>query len=49
MVNRCLVFIIVLMVVLGEKLDGGLANHSAGLRVVSGALFSGVVGFVQHC
>jgi hypothetical protein len=27
------------MAVLGEKLGGGLVDHSAGLRVVSGALF----------
>jgi hypothetical protein len=27
------------MAVLGEKLGGGLADHSAGLEVVSGALF----------
>jgi hypothetical protein len=27
------------MAVLGEKLDGGPADHSAGLGVVSGALF----------
>jgi hypothetical protein len=29
------------MAVLGEKLGGGPADHSAGLRVVSGALFLG--------
>jgi hypothetical protein len=29
------------MAVLGEKLDGGPADHSAGLGVVSGALFLG--------
>jgi hypothetical protein len=29
------------MAVLGEKLGGGLVDHSAGLRVVSGALFLG--------
>jgi hypothetical protein len=27
------------MAILGEKLGGGPADHSAGLRVVSGALF----------
>jgi hypothetical protein len=29
------------MAVLGEKLGGGPADHSVGLRVVSGALFLG--------
>jgi hypothetical protein len=29
------------MAVLGEKLGGGPMDHSAGLRVVSGALFLG--------
>jgi hypothetical protein len=37
------------MAVLGEKLGGGPVDHSAGLRVVSGALFSGAVGSVQRC
>jgi hypothetical protein len=38
-VNRCLAFITASMAVLGEKLGGGPADHSAGLGVVSGALF----------
>jgi hypothetical protein len=40
-VNRCLTFITASMTMLGEKLDGGPADHSAGLGVVSGALFLG--------
>jgi hypothetical protein len=37
------------MAVLGEKLGGGPADHSVGLRVVSGALFSGAIRSVQRC
>jgi hypothetical protein len=48
-VNRCLAFITTSMIVLGEKLGNGPADHSTGLGVVSGALFLGVVGFVQRC
>jgi hypothetical protein len=40
-VNRCLAFITALMVVLREKLGGRHVDHSAGLGVVSGALFLG--------
>jgi hypothetical protein len=38
-VNKCLSFITASMTVLGKKLGGGPADHSAGLKVVSGALF----------
>jgi hypothetical protein len=40
LVNRCLVFIIASMVVLGEKLDGGPTDRSDGvLGIVSGVIF----------
>jgi hypothetical protein len=37
------------MAMLGEKLGDGPADHSAGMEIVSGALFSGAVGSVQRC
>jgi hypothetical protein len=37
--NRCLAFITTSMTVLGEKLYGGPADYSVGLRVVLRALF----------
>jgi hypothetical protein len=41
------------MAVLGEKLGGGPVDHSAGLRVMSGALFSGSSrvrpALMMHC
>jgi hypothetical protein len=43
-------FITASMVMLGEKLGGGPMDRSPDvLRIVLGALFSGVVGFVHRC
>jgi hypothetical protein len=39
-INRCLAFNIASMAMLGEKLCGRPVDHSPGLGVVSGALFS---------
>jgi hypothetical protein len=47
-VNRCLTFITALMVVLGEKLGGGSADHLAGLGGCVESSFFRAVESVQR-